>query len=459
MRDFLESCFRNKKIVILGYGREGKSTFRLLHDYFPGLPIAVADSNKNLSSGNPELEKDGVTLFSGNEYTHYLSDFDVVIKSPGISLFNANLMNLQPKITSQTDLFLQAYSRQTIGVTGTKGKSTTASLIYHILKSYHNNTIFAGNIGIPLFDMVPMIDAETRIVCEFSSHQLEFIAKAPFISILLNIYQEHLDHYASFRDYQLAKFQIALKQQVGDNFLYNPDDINIQSLLNEFSIPGNKVPVNTDLFEGNGSGRSFKGHFDFRADGVEHFLLPAQPHTQLFGIHNLRNIISAATAALISGIPVEAIVEGVATFKPLKHRMEFLGSHFGKLFYDDSISTIPEACLAAVETLGVVDTLILGGFDRGIDYNSFIDQLCSGKVRHIVFNGPAGERMMKLLQGSECTRITFEMGHSFVDCVSKAIIATPDKGVCLLSPAASSYDSFRNFEERGDRFRELVTGM
>jgi UDP-N-acetylmuramoylalanine--D-glutamate ligase len=458
MRDFLKTSFKNKKIVILGYGMEGKSTFRLLREYFPELPIAIADRNENLASENPELSMAGAALYTGKEYTSHLSDFDVVIKSPGISLVNSRLTDIQPKTTSQTDLFLQAFSRQTIGITGTKGKSTTSSLIYHIIKSTDSNAIFAGNIGTPLFDKIPLVDAETRIVCEFSSHQLEFIKKAPTISILLNLYQEHLDHYASFRDYQLAKFQIALKQQSGDSFLYNPDDANIQSLLNEFEVPGKKVPVNTGLFKYDGAGRSSNGQFTYRMNGAEHFLLPAQPDTQLAGAHNLRNIISAATAALISGIPPEAIAEGIATFRPLPHRLEFLGSHNGKLFYNDSISTIPEACLAAVETLGVVDTLILGGFDRDIDYVPFITQLCSGKVKHIVFNGPAGERMMKLMELSNCRCISFEMGRNFTESVEKAIAATPEKGACLLSPAASSYDSFKNFEERGDRFRALVTG-
>ena len=111
------------------------------------------------------------------------------------------------KISSQTDLFLKAYSAQIVGVTGTKGKSTTSSLIYHIIKSYTSNTLLAGNIGIPFFDLVPDINTETRIVCELSSHQLQYISKGPHIGILLNLFQEHLDHYASFYDYQLAKFQ------------------------------------------------------------------------------------------------------------------------------------------------------------------------------------------------------------------------------------------------------------
>ena len=456
MKDFLRKYLKNKKIIILGYGREGKSTFGLFREYFPELPLAIADQNEDLLSENPEIQGGGIEIFAGKGYLNKLVDFDVVIKSPGISVFHSGLTDIQSKITSQTDLFLQAFARQTIGVTGTKGKSTTASLLNHIISGYSSNTIFAGNIGIPLFDRVSQLDAGTHVVCEFSSHQLEFISKAPAISILLNLYQEHLDHYASFHDYQLAKFQIALKQQAGNSFLYNPEDANIQALLSEYLIPGEKVPVNTVSFKGDGSGRSSEGQIVFRKDGQEHFLLPESPETRLMGAHNLRNIISAATAALISGIPAEAIAEGVATFKPLKHRLEFIGTHDGKLFYNDSISTIPEACLAAIETLGEVDTLILGGFDRDIDYEPFILQLCSGKVNHIVFTGPAGERMMRLLQMTRCVRPAFEMGKSFDEAVHRAVLATPVDGVCLLSPAASSYDSFKNFEERGNRFEELV---
>ena len=456
MKDFLHNYLKDKKIVLLGYGREGKSTFGLLRKYFPALPLAVADKNEALVTVNPELQSAGTTVFAGMDYMHKLGEFDIVIKSPGISVFHSGLTDIQSRITSQTDLFLQAFARQTIGVTGTKGKSTTASLLYHILSGYNSNSILAGNIGIPLFDIIPQMDANTRVICEFSSHQLEFISKAPAISILLNLYQEHLDHYASFRDYQVAKFQIALKQQAGNSFLFNPEDENIQALLHEFDVPGVSVPVNTVSFKGDGVGRTSGGPIVFRKDGHESFLLPQNPETRLTGAHNLRNIIFAASAALIAGIPAKAIAEGVVTFEPLKHRLEFLGVNEGKLFYNDSISTIPEASLAAIETLGEVNTLILGGFDRDIDYEPFIRQLCSGKINHVVFTGPAGERMMKLLQRTNSIQPTFEIGNSFDDAVHRAVAATPYNGICLLSPAASSYDNFKNFEERGKRYKELV---
>ena len=455
MKDMLKSLFRDKKVMILGYGREGKSTFRLLRGYFPELPLAVADKNENLEKENPELTADRITLFSGNNYTGYLKDFDMVIKSPGISVFKEGLSQLDSKITSQTDLFLRNFAPLTTGITGTKGKSTTTSLLYHIISGYTSNTLLAGNIGIPLFDLTERIDDKTRVICEMSSHQLEYISRAPSTSVLLNIFQEHLDHYASYKDYQLAKYQIAIKQSENDNFIYNPDDQIIAGLLKDTAIPGNKLPAFTSVFSGDGAGKSGK-NFILRRGHHEQILLPEKPQTQLAGLHNLRNIIIAATAARISNIPAEAIIDGIATFKPLKHRIEFLGIQNNKHFYNDSISTIPEATLAALDTLQTVHTLILGGFDREIDYGPFIEKLCKSSVKHIVFTGPAGERMMKLLSSFNGIKPFFEMGSSFDDAVIKAIRATPEKCVCLLSPAASSYDNFRNFEERGLRYEEIV---
>jgi UDP-N-acetylmuramoylalanine--D-glutamate ligase len=455
MKNLLQSLFRDKKVMILGYGREGKSTFRLLRGYFPELPLAVADKNENLETENPELTNARITLFTGNNYTENLKDFDIVIKSPGISVFKSGLSQFGSKITSQTDLFLRCFAPLTTGITGTKGKSTTSSLLYHIINGYTSNTLLAGNIGIPLFELVESIDDKTRIICEMSSHQLEYISRAPSTSVLLNIFQEHLDHYASYKDYQLAKFQIAVKQVKNGNFIFNPDDQIIAELLKEIPIPGNKLPAFTSVFAGDGAGKSGK-NIVLRRGQQEQILIPANPQTQLAGKHNLRNITIAAAAARISDIPAEAIIDGIATFKPLKHRIEFLGINKNKLFYNDSISTIPEATLAALDTLQTVHTLILGGFDRDIDYEPFIKKLCKSGVNHIVFTGPAGERMMKLLSSANCHKPVFEMGNGFNDAVKRAIAATPEKCICLLSPAASSYDNFRNFEERGIRFEEIV---
>ncbi|HPF65394.1 UDP-N-acetylmuramoyl-L-alanine--D-glutamate ligase [Lentimicrobium sp.] len=456
MKSLIKSVTNGKSVLILGYGREGQSTLRLLDQCCPQLPLTVADADPLIVHKHPELNHEKLTVITGPAYLDKLNHFDLVIKSPGISLFNSGASFVPERISSQTDLFLRAYAPQVAGITGTKGKSTTSSLLHHIIRTYTSDTLLAGNIGIPLFDLVDKITPATRIICELSSHQLEFITRAPSISILLNLFQEHLDHYASFRHYQLAKFQIALKQQFNDAFLYDGSDVNILKLMEELRLPGRKFPVYTGEFPGNGAGISGK-NIVLRSSGTERILLSADHKGKLAGTHNLRNIISAASAAGMMNIPAAAIAEGVATFTPLEHRIEFAGNFSGKDFYNDSISTIPEATMAAVATLKKVDTLILGGYDRGIEYNGLADFICRSGIKNVILTGPAGERILGLLkQFKKCNPAIFFI-REFEPAIEKAASVTPAGGACLLSPAASSYDRFKNFEERGRLFKELVS--
>ena len=456
MKSLIKSVTNAKSVMILGYGREGQSTLRLLDQCCPNLPLTIADADPLLVQKHPELNHEKLTVITGPGYLDQLNHFDLIIKSPGISLFKSGAAFNPDRISSQTDLFLRAYASQVAGITGTKGKSTTSSLLHHIIRTYTSDTLLAGNIGVPLFDLVDKIAPATRIICELSSHQLEYITRAPAISILLNLFQEHLDHYASFRHYQLAKFQIALKQRFNDAFIYDGSDDNILKLMEDLRLPGSKFPVYTGEFPGDGAGIS-GNHLVLRNKGAERILLSSEHGCKLAGTHNLRNIISAASAAGMMNIPSAAIAEGVATFTPLEHRIEYAGNFSGKVFYNDSISTIPEAAMAAVATLKNVDTLILGGYDRGIDYTGLADFICKSGIKNIILTGPAGERISGLLrQFKKCNPSTFFISE-FEPAVEKAVSVTPAGGVCLLSPAASSYDRFKNFEERGRLFKELVS--
>lgn len=455
MKSLLRSVTNGKKVMLLGFGREGKSSLKLLRETCPGLVLTVADADPFIADKNQVLLQDGILLECGQGYLNNLDNFDLIIKSPGISLKDIKKGLDLTKISSQTDLFLKAYSSQVVGVTGTKGKSTTSSLIYHIIKSYTPNTLLAGNIGIPLFDLVPEINPETRIVCELSSHQLQYISKGPHITILLNLFQEHLDHYASFYDYQLAKFQAGLKQSENDYFIWSDDDENSRKMIMENPVISRSLPVHTHEFEGNGIGVSGE-NIVLRISNNERFLLPEKPETKLKGAHNLINISVAAAAAALMKIPSYAIIEGIRSFNPLEHRIEYVGTYKNKSYYNDSISTIPEATIAALKTLGAVDTLILGGFDRGIDYTILIGYLLKSNDRKLIFTGPAGKRMMDELTGKTGYNNNPVFIKDFRSAVSQAISATPEGGTCLLSPAASSYDSFKNFEERGKCFKELV---
>ncbi|NTW23852.1 MAG: UDP-N-acetylmuramoyl-L-alanine--D-glutamate ligase [Lentimicrobium sp.] len=455
MKTLIKSVTQGKKVLLLGYGREGKSSLQFIRENCIGLSLTVADSNPLIADKNPELKQEGIDVISGPDYLHQISNFDLIIKSPGVSLKDLNPKIDPDKISSQTDLFLRAYSKQIAGVTGTKGKSTTASLLYHIIKTHTSDTLLAGNIGVPLFDLIPNITPETRIVCELSSHQLEYITKGPHIGILLNLYQEHLDHYSSFYDYQMAKLQIGLKQSENDYFLWTAFDANTMELLSRNKLISRNLPVFNEAFKGDGIGVS-GSNIVLKTDDEERVLIPVLPETKLKGTHNLINISVAAAAAALMDVPLKAIVSGVSSFNPLEHRIEFVGTFNKKRFFNDSISTIPEATIAALKTIKQVDTLILGGFDRGIDYSILIECLTTFTDKKIVFTGPAGSRIFDefIRGGGNPENAIFE--NDFSKAVFAAITLTPENGTCLLSPAASSYDSFKNFEERGKCFKKLV---
>jgi len=454
MKSLIYSTFVNRKTLILGFGREGQSSLRLLRQLLGDADISIADSNADLLINHPWLDGSVNQILQGNRYLDKIQDFDLIIKSPGIPYRNLKGKVSESRITSQTDLFLLAYHRQVAGITGTKGKSTTSSLLWHIIHAYTADCLLAGNIGLPLFNLEPHITSATRMVCELSSHQLQFIRRAPHIAVLLNVFQEHLDHYESYREYQLAKFQIALRQKQHDYFIWNASDPVLASLVREQGIPGISLPLYNGEFNANGIGLSGH-HFVIRTSSTERILLPAKFETRLQGEHNRINILAAAAAASLFGIPGAAIQQGVATFTPLEHRIEFVGIFNNKRFYNDSISTIPEATIAAIKTLKQVDTLILGGFDRGIDYSQLLSFLPESSVRKVVFTGPAGARMHAMF-GQNSLMPERYLCNSFSEAVDKAIEITPKDGLCLLSPAASSYDQFRNFEERGRFYKELV---
>ena len=420
---------RGKRILILGFGREGKSSLAFIQKFLPHAEVGIADKNeaafKDLSV-NPNDPK-SPKLYFGDNYFDAINDYDIVLKTPGISLLNKNV-DLS-KITSQTDLFLEEFHDQIIGITGTKGKSTTSTLIYHLLKESGRDAILAGNIGIPIFDIIEKIDKKSIIVFELSAHQLQFIHRSPHIGILLNVFEEHLDHFGTFDAYRNAKLNIIRKMDdkdwavTNDEFCYEADKMMVRSLNYQY--------------------------YDF---GVNWDEMP------LKGEHNRLNIKAALCAIHAFGIPVNEVLPHLDTFQPLEHRQELVGTFDGVTFYNDSISTIPQAAIAAMQTIKNVTFLLLGGFDREIDYAPLIEYLTKHPVKHILYTGKAGQRMFEMLQnaGYQGDIKNFkDLNEAFE--IIKSESKTGD--VCLLSPAAASYDQYKNFEERGRVFKELARSI
>ena len=415
MFELILNRLRDKRILILGFGREGRSTLRFLQKYLPDAVVAVADKNA----------MEGVQ-YSGADYLEAMYQYDIVIKTPGISMKDFDTKGVE--ITSQTDLFLAQFHGQTIGITGTKGKSTTTSLIYHLLKSSDRDAILTGNIGIPCFDVMEDIKPDTIVVYELSAHQLEYVHNSPRVGVLLNVFEEHLDHFGSMSRYKTAKLNIM--RFMGE------DDIAVihETLLDDAW----RLFVNNIVFS----------LFDI-SEFVDETALP------LKGEHNLLNVKAALLACDAYGIDYRELVPHLYTFKPLEHRLEPVGVFGGVSFVNDSISTIPQATISACQALGRVDFLLLGGFDRGIDYTPLVDFFKEHPVPHLLFTGKAGERMMQIIQdGGVMAR--FSMYDSMEAAFDYLSSYAKQGDVCLLSPAASSYDQYKNFEERGAKFKALA---
>ena len=414
-----------KRILIAGFGREGKSTLRFLQQYMPEATVGIADKNETAFQ---DLDKERYNLYFGDEYLKASSDYDVVIKTPGISVKDIDIDF--SKITSQTDLFLEAFHNQVIGITGTKGKSTTSTLIYHLIKESGNDAILAGNIGIPILDCVNDISERTIIVYELSAHQLQFINKSPHVGILLNVFEEHLDHFGTFEKYKDAK-------------------INVLRYMSEDDV----AVVNNDLYKAVSS-QSSAVSVDFENYSFDDYNINWED-IPLLGEHNKMNIKAALCACKSYGLSIEDLIPHLYTFKSLEHRQEYVGIFKGVKFYNDSISTIPQATIAALKTIKNVNFLLLGGFDRGIDYEPLVTYLKENPLPYILITGRAGQTIKDKLQTAEYKGNILEytdMESAFV--MMKQYAKSGD--VCLLSPAAASYDRYKNFEERGRVFKEFA---
>ena len=437
---------KNKKIAILGFGREGKSTYRFIRKYLKEEEITIIDK-VDIYSANKELFSldERIHFICGDTYLENLDIYDVIIKSPGVSFNKIDISKFASKITSQMELLLTEAHDRVIGVTGTKGKSTTSSLIYTILKTKYK-VLLAGNIGIPVFDL-DLEDEEQLYVLELSSHQLEYLDVSPKIGIVLNLFQDHLDHALSVSHYHQIKLNMFSNQKKSDYMIYCSSNETLNHLVKEKNFNG--IPYSVDI-----TGKDhhaimkmvnekiyYKGTKVFESDLKRNIL----------GNHNLENIMVAYLVGKIFDIEDNVILEAISNFEPLPYRMEYMGKIKGIDYYIDTLATIPEATKEAINTLENVNTLVFGGMDRGISYDGFVEFLNHTSIKHFICMPTTGHEIGKCLSQDR----TY-----FVDTLEEAVKlvkkVTDKDTICLFSPAAASYEYFKNYQEKGDRFKELV---
>lgn len=426
-----KSEFENKKIAIWGYGREGRSTRKFLKSLSVPCEITIVDSSRE--NVQKILQEDPEVQAVAQEDCDF-SVYDCILKSPGIVLqkgFDTT------HLTSQTELFLKWYRHQTIGITGTKGKSTTTTLVYTLLKEKYPIHLI-GNIGVPCFEVIEGMEKGDLAAFELSCHQLEYCRYSPHIAVFLNLFEEHLDHYGTFERYGNAKANILRYQTSGDTAI-------LQASLSQYFplIQGKKVEISTDI-QAEGTRLSVPGH-TYDAD-----------HVRLIGQHNYLNLAVAYYIATLYGIDDSAVRHALSEFHPLAHRLEDLGEHAGIRYVNDSICTIGQACIQALQALQNVDVVLVGGMDRGIHYGELEDYLAHHSRVNVVFMYATGHRIYAELQKKGWMREGFYEVEDLKQAVEKARHLCSPHHIVLLSPAASSYDHFKNFEERGDVFKKLA---
>lgn len=442
----IEPWIKGKRVLLLGFGREGQSTYHVLKQVGTYEKLDIADQ----LSPACEIDED-VLWITGPDYQKCLDNYDVVFKSPGIVL-EKPAGKYHCCILSQTEVFFHCFRDQIIGITGTKGKSTITSLLYHVVKSAGRDTMILGNIGIPALDHMEEVNPDTTIIFELSCHQLEYMTVSPHIAILINIHEEHLDHYGTMEKYVEAKHRIFKNQKQEDIFICN-----VQCLPGQGECPSRLIIAGSGTEEaelnvsqdGNGS----RVHFNGRD-----YLIPVD-EIKLLGKHNYFDIGVAYAVCSILGIDDSQFTQGLKTYEPLPHRLQYLGEKDGVRYYDDSISTICDTTIQALETLTDADTVLIGGMDRGIDYQELIEYLSGSEVPHIILMEATGKRIYQEIcryYPGFRERSRLILAEHLEDAVKRALQITRPGRSCVLSPAAASYGIFKNFEERGTAFADMI---
>ena len=449
MKDKIIEKFRNKNIAILGFGKEGISTYKFLREGLKDEKITIIDK---VDKSNDEMFKDDKNVFfiSGDNYLDNLDKFDYIVKSPGVNIKGIDISSFKERITSQLELLLEVYRDNIIGVTGTKGKSTTSSLIYEVLKDQGKDTYLVGNIGIPVLSEIDKYKKDTILVIEMSTQQLEFVKTSPHIGMILNLFQDHLDLTGTLEHYHNNKMNMFRYQNENDIAMYSSDNDYLIAKMKEYDYKAIKYDVRFDYENITDNSIRIK-------DGKVYLgkeLIYEDGERKLIGDHYLKDIMFVMGVAKILGLDLEKAKESIANFGGLKYRMECIGKYDGIIFYNDTIATIPEATINAIKALKTVDSLIFGGMDRNIDYSEFVKFLENSEISNLICMPTTGNKIGKLLEKKKKVFYadTLEKAHEI------AVKETKKDMICLLSPAAASYEFFKNFEEKGKKFEEIVKG-
>jgi len=450
-----------KRVLVVGLARTGVAAS--LFCAKRGARVTATDQKRASELGDTAsaLTKAGVSLALGGNQGVDLKQTDLVVASPGVPA-NAPLLTQARergiRVWSEIELAWRFLRGKLIAITGSNGKTTTTSLVAHILKTAGIPTLVGGNIGVPLLSLVDESNDRSVTVAEVSSFQLETVeACRPEIGVLLNLTPDHLDRHASFEEYAGAKMRMFENQREADAAILNADDPEVVE----------RMPSGPCVYWFSRKKRVAAGAFlleeaiVFRADGDETKLV-RRSDIGLRGDHNLENVLAACSAALLVGAPTEAIAAGVRSFPGVEHRLEFVADVAGVKFYNDSKATNVDAALKAIEAFPPPAAgaqagkllVILGGKDKGSPYTP-LRQPLAARARTALLIGAATEKIAADLHGA----IEIERAGTLDRAVQMATSQAKAGDIVLLAPACSSFDQFENYEQRGRIFKDLVAKL
>ncbi len=449
---------RNKaQIAILGWGREGQSLISYIHSKWgQGVDLAILDKNP-IPKPYPHILKD-MRIVTGGDYLKNLDRFDIIFRSPGIPYLHPEIQKARRAgslITSATQVFFEEVKSHKlkvksstpviIGVTGTKGKGTTATLIHTILKKSGFKVLLAGNIGTPMLGVLQAAKKMDYMVLELSSFQLQDLEYSPDIAVILDITPDHLDAHRNFSEYAQAKSNIARFQDKHGRVFFFPG--NTPSTAAARLSNGKRIPVSKT------SSPYFK-----------------RSELHILGAHSFANANMAATVARAAGAPKEIIRKAILSFKGIEHRLELVrviplkvnGLKSKVYFYNDSAGTNPETAAAAIQSFTIPTVLIAGGKDANFNYRPLMLALKNSSCRAVVL---FGENKQKIRAQIKATKIPTGVGTTLPYALSRAyhtaqIIARKSKEVAIVfSPGSKSFDMFKDYADRGEKFQKTVKSL
>jgi len=443
---------KNKKIAVLGLGIEGEDICRyLISQGAKDITVFDQKTPEELGEAYKSFQFSIFNFQLGSNYLkNGLRGFDIIFRSPAFRLSLPEIVEAKNSgaiITSATKLFFDLCPAKTIGVTGTKGKGTTSTLIYQILKRAGKKVFLAGNIGEPMLTLLPKLDKKSWVVLELSSFQLQDLGKSPHIAVVLFITSEHLDYHSSAEEYIQAKANLVRWQRKSDFAALNADNDSSSSFAS-------LTPAKVYYFS-----RQKKVDGAFVKDGQIYLfdkLIGSTSNLQILGIHNWENICAACIAAFLAGADLNSIKKVVFSFKGLEHRLEFVKEIGGVKFYNDSFSTTPETTIAAIKAFSQPIILIAGGSEKGSSYNQLGKEVSQSKVKTLIIIGKTAQKIKEAVQKAGFRgKIIYKPG-GMKEIVERAFAEAQKADVVLLSPACASFDMFKNYKDRGWQFKKYV---